>query len=183
MRPRDRSCVSIGRLHGLVPRCRGRLRSLRRAGRGQRRPCRHGGHYNDGWGRPGCGSIGVAVLTHFRAPAVVCAAPVPACADERGRHARAHAHPTDTQRAQTSHHSCRACGAWQHPACGVAGWIQSAKTSTFKFQKHVYAQDGFDPARVGGDALYFCDRSQPTVAYIPLDAPLYSNICAGAVRL
>ena len=53
-------------------------------------------------------------------------------------------------------------------------------TGTFKPRKQDLLQAGFDPAR-SSDPLYFDDsRSQ---AYVPLDAPLFAAICAGAVRV
>ncbi len=53
-------------------------------------------------------------------------------------------------------------------------------TGTFKPRKQDLLQAGFDPARTS-DPLYFDDsRSQ---AYVPLDAPLFAAISAGAVRV
>jgi fatty-acyl-CoA synthase len=53
-------------------------------------------------------------------------------------------------------------------------------TGTFKPRKQDLVQAGFDPARTS-DPLYFDDsRSQ---AYVPLDAPLFAAISAGAVRV
>jgi fatty-acyl-CoA synthase len=55
-----------------------------------------------------------------------------------------------------------------------------ALTGTFKPQKQLMANEGYDPNRVG-DAVYIDDK--PGGAYRPLDAALYQNIQAGAFRI
>lgn len=59
---------------------------------------------------------------------------------------------------------------------------ENDKTSTFKFQKHVYAAQGFNPSSVsGGDRLYF--GAQDASTYVPLTSALYADLCAGRVRV
>jgi fatty-acyl-CoA synthase len=53
-------------------------------------------------------------------------------------------------------------------------------TATFKHRKVDFAEQGFDPARVG-DPLYFRDDSART--YVPMDRALYDRLCAGAIKL
>ena len=53
-------------------------------------------------------------------------------------------------------------------------------TGTFKPRKQDLVQEGFDPARIK-DPLYFDDPR--TQAYVPLDAPLFAAISAGAIRI
>jgi len=57
---------------------------------------------------------------------------------------------------------------------------ESLKTSTFKFVKHAYQKQGFDPRTVGGDKLLWrCDRSK---TFLPLDNAAYAAIQRGEVR-
>jgi fatty-acyl-CoA synthase len=53
-------------------------------------------------------------------------------------------------------------------------------TATFKHRKVDFAEQGFDPARVG-DPLYFRDDSART--YVPVDQVLYNRLCAGTIKL
>jgi fatty-acyl-CoA synthase len=53
-------------------------------------------------------------------------------------------------------------------------------TGTFKPRKQDLVQAGFDPARTK-DPLYFDDPRTQT--YVPLDAPLFAAISAGAIRI
>ena len=57
---------------------------------------------------------------------------------------------------------------------------QAELTGTFKYAKTDLVRDGFDPRRCA-DPLYFNHPDRR--AYVPLDAPLYDSILAGAVRL
>jgi fatty-acyl-CoA synthase len=52
-------------------------------------------------------------------------------------------------------------------------------TGTFKYRKIDLVKDGFDPAKASGP-LYFRD---PERGFVPLDAPLYTAICSGQVRV
>jgi fatty-acyl-CoA synthase len=53
-------------------------------------------------------------------------------------------------------------------------------TGTFKPRKQDLVAAGFDPTRVN-DPLYFDDAR--SAAYVPLDAPLFAKIAAGAIRI
>jgi fatty-acyl-CoA synthase len=53
-------------------------------------------------------------------------------------------------------------------------------TGTFKPRKQELLTDGFDPSLVS-DPLYFDDAR--AAAYVPLDAPLFAKIAAGAIRI
>jgi fatty-acyl-CoA synthase len=57
---------------------------------------------------------------------------------------------------------------------------QAQVTGTFKYAKTDLVRQGFNPTHCG-DPLYF---NHPELsAYVPLDAPLYDRIVAGAIRL
>jgi len=53
-------------------------------------------------------------------------------------------------------------------------------TATFKHIKTDLREDGFDPARMGGDPLYFLDAE---TGYRPLDDALYQELMEGKIRL
>jgi fatty-acyl-CoA synthase len=53
-------------------------------------------------------------------------------------------------------------------------------TSTFKPKRREMADEGFDPARVGGDPLYAFDAERG--AYVALDAARFAAIQGGAMR-
>ncbi len=53
-------------------------------------------------------------------------------------------------------------------------------TATFKPKKQDLVRDGFDPARID-DPLFFDDRKR--AVYTPVDARLYAQLTAGALRL
>ena len=52
-------------------------------------------------------------------------------------------------------------------------------TSTMKFQKVKYRNDGFDPSKVT-DKLYF--RNDTLKKFVPVDQELYDQIVAGTVQ-
>jgi fatty-acyl-CoA synthase len=53
-------------------------------------------------------------------------------------------------------------------------------TATFKPKRREMAEQGFDPARVGGDPLYVFDAGAH--AYMPLDAARFAAIAGGATK-
>ena len=53
-------------------------------------------------------------------------------------------------------------------------------TATFKPKRREMADEGFDPARVGGDPLYVYDADAQ--AYVALDAARFAAIESGAMR-
>ena len=53
-------------------------------------------------------------------------------------------------------------------------------TSTFKQRKVDLVKQGFDPVAIGDPIYFFHPHLQ---AYVPLDAQLYADICAGKVKL
>ena len=58
---------------------------------------------------------------------------------------------------------------------------QLAVTSTFKHQKADLVKDGFDPARIGGDAIYFYDWKKNSHEVIEVE--LFKRICSGDVSI
>jgi fatty-acyl-CoA synthase len=56
-----------------------------------------------------------------------------------------------------------------------------AATGTFKPATGALADEGFDPDRVAGDALYVDDRAR--AAFVPLDGALHARILRGEFRL
>eukprot|EP00128_Syssomonas_multiformis_P012337 Colp12_sorted_trinity150504_noHs@18630 len=56
------------------------------------------------------------------------------------------------------------------------------KTSTYKFQKHTYSLQGFDPSNPAiKDPMFFMHPSEKT--YIPLTKEVYDDICQGKYHL
>lgn len=53
-------------------------------------------------------------------------------------------------------------------------------TGTFKYQKSGLKNEGFDPAKTGGEPLYVLLPG--TTTYVPLDAEVHANILAGKYR-
>ena len=59
--------------------------------------------------------------------------------------------------------------------------VGSDLTTTFKLKKSELQSEGFDPAAVQGDELYW--RDVASQAYVPLGVDLHAQVVSGAVRL
>lgn len=55
---------------------------------------------------------------------------------------------------------------------------ENNKTSTFKFQKHVYQDQGFDPNKCSPDELWYSNRNGP---YVPVTDEVFAQLQRGAM--
>jgi len=56
---------------------------------------------------------------------------------------------------------------------------ENDKTATLKFQKHKYATEGFNPAAVGDDKIFFYHKAENT--YSLLTSSYYDQITLGVI--
>lgn len=57
---------------------------------------------------------------------------------------------------------------------------EAETTGTFKYRKVELVAEGFDPSKVGGDALWLCDPAQG--AYVPMTEERYQTLLSGGYR-
>jgi hypothetical protein len=64
----------------------------------------------------------------------------------------------------------------------LGGEEQVVKTSTFKYQKHVYLDQGFDPHRLSPTDSLFCWMERDGQHYVRIDAGMHAAIIGGQVK-